>query len=45
MLKNQAKVEEITVSELCRRKLKATPQLIRIEFLLEKIARKLEVSV
>ena len=41
VLEREAKLEEISLAELCREKLRHNSRLVRIEFMLEKLNRKL----
>lgn len=41
-LKAEAKDNEISLSELCRRKLRQNSQLTKIELMVEKIAKKIK---
>ena len=41
LLEKEAKPEEISLAELCREKLRYNSRLVRIEFMLEKLNKKL----
>ena len=41
VLEREAKLEEISLAELCREKLRHNSRLVRIEFMLEKLNKKL----
>jgi len=41
LLEKEAKLEEISLAELCREKLRYNSRLVRIEFMLEKLNKKL----
>lgn len=41
VLEREAKLEEISLAELCREKLRRNSRLVRIEFMLEKLNKKL----
>ena len=41
LLEKEAKLEEISLAELCREKLRHNSRLVRIEFMLEKLNKKL----
>lgn len=44
ILKKQAKDQNISISELARQKLRSTTQLMKIEFLLQSIIKKLDLQ-
>jgi len=41
LLEKEAKLEEISLAELCREKLRHNSRLVKIEFMLEKLNKKL----
>jgi len=41
ILEREAQLEEISLAELCREKLRHNSRLVRIEFMLEKLNKKL----
>ena len=44
-LKKQAEQEDITLSELCRHKLRESSRLVRIEIILQEIQKKLNTKL
>ena len=42
LLEKEAKLEEISLAELCREKLRHNSRLVRIEMILEKLNRQIE---
>jgi len=42
LLEKEAKLEEISLAELCREKLRHNSRLLRIEMILEKLNRQIE---
>lgn len=45
ILKREAEVENVTLSELCRNKLRSSPKLNKIELMLERLCKKSNIQI
>lgn len=45
ILKKEAEAENVTLSELCRNKLRSSPKLTKIELMLERLCKKSNVQL
>jgi DNA-binding Xre family transcriptional regulator len=44
-LKKEAELHSISISEMCRKKLKSNPKIDKIEFMLESICKRLNIQL